>query len=397
MKTIKDTNFKGKRVLVRVDFNVPFDKQGNISDDTRIMEAMPTINKLISDGARVILMAHLGRPKKGGFEPEFTLKPVAKYLSKIIKQDVVFTQSLLGDEVTKLANALQDGQVMLLENIRFYPEETKGNEDFAKQLSLLGDAYVNDAFGAAHREHASTATLAKFFPNDKYFGLLMENEVKNLNKLMNNYEKPFTAVIGGSKISSKIGILESLIDIADNLVIGGGMRYTFYKALGHNVGNSLCEDDKIDTAKALMQKAKDKGVKLYLPEDSIVADDFSENANTKYVPTMDIPDGWEGMDIGEKSIKTYCDVVLSSKTILWNGPMGVFEMKKFADGTFAIAKAVADATQKGAFSAIGGGDSVSAIKESGYADKVSYISTGGGAMLEFLEGKVLPGIKAIAE
>lgn len=397
MKTIKDTNFKGKRVLVRVDFNVPFDKQGNISDDTRIMEAMPTINKLISDGARVILMAHLGRPKKGGFEPEFTLKPVAEYLSKIIKQDVVFTQSLLGDEVTKLANALQDGQVMLLENIRFYPEETKGNEDFAKQLSLLGDAYVNDAFGAAHREHASTATLAKFFPNDKYFGLLMENEVKNLNKLMNNYEKPFTAVIGGSKISSKIGILESLIDIADNLVIGGGMRYTFYKALGHNVGNSLCEDDKIDTAKALMQKAKDKGVKLYLPEDSIVADDFSENANTKYVPTMDIPDGWEGMDIGKKSIKTYCDVVLSSKTILWNGPMGVFEMKKFADGTFAIAKAVADATQKGAFSAIGGGDSVSAIKESGYADKVSYISTGGGAMLEFLEGKVLPGIKAIEE
>lgn len=397
MKTIKDTDFKGKRVLVRVDFNVPFDKQGNISDDTRIMEAMLTINKLISDGARIILMAHLGRPKKGGFEPEFTLKPVAEYLSKIIKQEVVFTQSLLGDEVTKLVNALQDGQVMLLENIRFYPEETKGNEDFAKQLSLLGDAYVNDAFGAAHREHASTATLAKFFPNDKYFGLLMENEVRNLNKLMNNYEKPFTAVIGGSKISSKIGILESLIDIADNLVIGGGMRYTFYKALGHNVGNSLCEDDKIDTAKALMQKAKEKGVKLYLPEDSIVADDFSENANTKYVPTMDIPDGWEGMDIGEKSIKTYCDVVLSSKTILWNGPMGVFEMKTFADGTFAIAKAVADATQKGAFSAIGGGDSVSAIKESGYADKVSYISTGGGAMLEFLEGKVLPGIKAIEE
>lgn len=397
MKTIKDTNFKGKRVLVRVDFNVPFDKQGNISDDTRIMEAMPTINKLMGDGARVILMAHLGRPKKGGFEPEFTLKPVAEYLSKIIKQEVVFTQSLLGEEVTKLANSLQDGQVMLLENIRFYPEETKGNEDFAKQLSLLGDAYVNDAFGAAHREHASTATLAKFFPNDKYFGLLMENEVKNLNKLMNNYEKPFTAVIGGSKISSKIGILESLIDIADNLVIGGGMRYTFYKALGHNVGNSLCEDDKIDTAKALMKKAEEKGVKLYLPEDSIVADDFLESANTKYVPTMDIPDGWEGMDIGEKSIKNYCDVVLSSKTILWNGPMGVFEMKKFADGTFAIAKAVADATQKGAFSAIGGGDSVSAIKESGYADKVSYISTGGGAMLEFLEGKVLPGIKAIEE
>ncbi len=397
MKTIKDTNFKGKRVLVRVDFNVPFDKQGNISDDTRIMEAMPTINKLVKDGAKVILMAHLGRPKKGGFEAEFSLKPVAEYLSKILQQEVVFTQNLLGNEVTQLVNQLKDGQVMLLENIRFYPEETKGDENFAKQLSLLGDAYVNDAFGAAHREHASTATIAKFFPKDKYFGLLMENEVRNLNKLMNNYEKPFTAVIGGSKISSKIGILESLLNIADNLVIGGGMRYTFYKALGHSVGNSICEDDKLDSAKSLMQKAKEKGVKLYLPEDSIVADDFSENANTQYIPNMDIPDGWEGMDIGEKAVKSYCDVVLNSKTILWNGPMGVFEIKKFAKGTMQIAKAVAEATQKGAFSAIGGGDSVSAIKESGYADKVSYISTGGGAMLEFLEGKQLPGIKAIEE
>lgn len=397
MKTVKETNFKGKKVLVRVDFNVPFDKQGNISDDTRIQEALPTINKLIADGASVILMAHLVRPKKGGFEPEFTLKPVAEYLSKLIKQEVVFTQSLLGEEVTNLCKNLKEGQVMLLENIRFYPEETKGDVEFAKQLSLLGNAYVNDAFGAAHREHASTATIAQFFPNDKYFGLLMAREVENLNKLMNNHRKPFTAVIGGSKISSKIGILESLLNIVDNLVIGGGMRYTFYKALGHTVGNSLCEDDKIDVAKNLMAKAEEKGVKLYLPEDSIIADDFSENANTKYVATMDIPDGWEGMDIGEKSVKTYTDVVLNSKTILWNGPMGVFEMKKFADGTNAIAKSVAQATQNGAFSAIGGGDSVDAIKGSGYADQVSYISTGGGAMLEFLEGKTLPGIKAIEE
>lgn len=397
MKTVKETNFKGKKVLVRVDFNVPFDKQGNISDDTRIQEALPTINKLIADGASVILMAHLGRPKKGGFEPEFTLKPVAEYLSKLIKQEVVFTQSLLGEEVTNLCKNLKEGQVMLLENIRFYPEETKGDLEFAKQLSLLGNAYVNDAFGAAHREHASTATIAQFFPNDKYFGLLMAREVENLNKLMNNHQKPFTAVIGGSKISSKIGILESLLNIVDNLVIGGGMRYTFYKALGHTVGNSLCEDDKIDVAKNLMAKAEEKGVKLYLPEDSIIADDFSENANTKYVATMDIPDGWEGMDIGEKSVKTYTDVVLNSKTILWNGPMGVFEMKKFADGTNAIAKSIAQATQNGAFSAIGGGDSVDAIKGSGYADQVSYISTGGGAMLEFLEGKTLPGIKAIEE
>ncbi|MCF0210357.1 MAG: phosphoglycerate kinase [Bacteroidales bacterium] len=395
MKTIQDVNLQGKKVLVRVDFNVPFDKQGNISDDTRIQEALPTINKLIKDGASVILMAHLGRPKKGGFEPEFTLKPVAEYLSKLINQEVVFTQSLLGEEVSNLCKNLKAGQVMLLENIRFYKEETKGDVEFAKQLAALGDAYVNDAFGAAHREHASTATIAQFFPQDKYFGLLMAREVENLNKLMNNHEKPFTAVIGGSKISSKIGILESLLNIVDNLVIGGGMRYTFYKALGHSIGDSLCEDDKIDVAKSLMQKAKEQGVKLYLPEDSIIADDFSENANIKYVDTMDIPEKWQGMDIGEKSVKTYCDVVLSSKTILWNGPMGVFEMKKFAAGTNAIAKAVAEATDKGAFSAIGGGDSVDAIKGSGYSDRVSYISTGGGAMLEFLEGKVLPGIKAI--
>lgn len=397
MKTIQDTNLKGKKVLVRVDFNVPFDKQGNIADDTRIREALPTINKLVSDGASVILMAHLGRPKKGGFEAEFSLKPVAEYLSKLINQEVVFTQSLLGSEVENLCKNLREGQVMLLENIRFYPEETKGDKDFAQKLALLGDAYVNDAFGAAHREHSSTATIAQFFPNDKYFGLLMAREVENLNKLMKEHSKPFTAVIGGSKISSKIGVLESLLNIVDNLVIGGGMRYTFYKALGYNVGDSLCEDDKIDVAKSLMNKAKEKGVNLYLPEDSIIADDFSEDANTKYVPEMNIPDGWQGMDIGEKSINKYCEVVLNSKTILWNGPMGVFEMKKFAVGTNAIAKAVAQATEKGAFSAIGGGDSVDAIKESGYADKVSYISTGGGAMLEFLEGKVLPGIKAIEQ
>ncbi|MBP3253807.1 MAG: phosphoglycerate kinase [Bacteroidales bacterium] len=396
MRTIKNVNFNGKKVLVRVDFNVPFDKQGNISDDTRIREALPTINKLVSDGASVILMAHLGRPKKGGFEAEFTLKPVAEYLSKLLGKQVVFTQELLGKEVSDLASSLKKGDVMLLENIRFYPEETKGGEELAKQLSLLGDAYVNDAFGAAHREHSSTAVIAKYFPNDKYFGLLMENEVVNLNKLMNNAEHPFTAVIGGSKISSKIGILESLLDKADNLVIGGGMRYTFYKALGHTIGNSLCEDDKIQTAQLLMQKAEEKGVNLYLPCDSVVAKEFSNEAETMYIDSMDIPDGWEGMDIGEKSIKQYCEVVLQSKTILWNGPMGVFEFPAFAKATNEIAKAVAKATvDNRAFSAIGGGDSVAAINQSGFADKVSYISTGGGAMLEFLEGKTLPGIAAI--
>lgn len=397
MKTINNVNFEGKRVLVRVDFNVPFDKEGKINDDTRIREALPTIEKLIKDGAKVILIAHLGRPKKGGFESALSLKPVAEYLSKLIGQEVVFTQELFGEKVSCLCNKLDNGQVMLLENIRFYPEETKGEENFAKKLAELGEAYVNDAFGAAHREHASTATIAKFFPKDKYFGLLMENEIENLHKLMNKHQSPFTAVIGGSKISSKIGILESLLNVVDNLVIGGGMRYTFYKAMGHCVGNSLCEDDKIETALALMEKAKQKGVTIYLPEDSIVADSFGENPQTKYIDSMDIPQGWEGMDIGEKSVKTYCEVVSKSKTILWNGPMGVFEFKKFAEGTFAIAKAVAMATQNGAFSAVGGGDSVSAVKDSGYADKISYISTGGGAMLEFIEGKILPGIKAIED
>ena len=398
MKTIRDVNFKGRKVLVRVDFNVPLDSNKNITDDTRIREAMPTINKLLSDGARIILIAHLGRPKKGGFEPELTLKPVAEYLSKIMGKEVKFTQSLLGEEVTKMASSLQDGEVMLLENIRFYPEETKGGLELAKQLALLGDCYVNDAFGAAHREHSSTAVIAKFFPKDKYFGLLMENEVKNLKKLVNSSEHPFTAVIGGSKISSKIGILESLLNIVDNLVIGGGMRYTFYKALGHTVGESICEDDKVEMAKSLMVKAKEKGVKLYLPQDSIVTNDFANDAKSRYIDGMDIPDGWQGMDIGPKSVKTYIEVILKSKTILWNGPMGVFEFPNFAEATNAIAKAVAEATQNnGAFSAIGGGDSVAAINKSGFADKVSYISTGGGAMLEFLEGKVLPGIKAIED
>lgn len=398
MKTIKDVNFKGKKVLVRVDFNVPFDSQKRITDDTRIREALPTINKLTKDGAKVILMAHLGRPKKGGFESDLTLKPVADYLSKKINQEVVFTQSLLGDEVTKLCNNLKDGQVMLLENIRFYPEETKGDENFAKQLSLLGDAYVNDAFGACHREHASTATIAKYFPNDKYFGLLMENEIVNLTKLMTNPSKPFTAVIGGSKISTKIDVLKNLLNIVDNLIIGGGMTYTFRKAQGQKIGDSICEDDKMDVALELLHLAKQKNVNVYLPEDRVIADDFSNNANIQRTKIDEIPNGWQGMDIGEKTIKLYSDVVLKSKTILWNGPMGVFEMENFAKGTNAIAKAVADATEhNGAFSAIGGGDSVAAIDQSGYADKISYISTGGGAMLEYLEGKTLPGIKAIMD
>ncbi|MBO6117856.1 MAG: phosphoglycerate kinase [Bacteroidales bacterium] len=398
MNTIENVNFKGKRVLVRVDFNVPKDKDGNISDDTRIREALPTINKLINDGAKVILMAHFGRPKKGGFEEEFSLKPVAQYLSNLLNKEVVFTQELLGDKVYDLADNLKDGDVMLLENIRFYPGETKGDEHLAKQLAQLGDAYVNDAFGAAHRKHSSTAVIAKFFPHAKYFGLLMQQEVENLNKLLGDVERPFTAIIGGSKVSSKMDILLSLCDKVDYLLIGGGMRYTFAKGNGHKIGESICEDDKMEAASKVIYTAKAKGVNIDLTHDNIIADSFSNDAKIKYIPDMEVPDGWMAMDIGEKTIAMYEAIIRKSKTILWNGPMGVFEFPNFAKGTQAIAKAVADATvNNGAFSAVGGGDSVAAIKQAGYADKVSYISTGGGAMLEFIEGKTLPGIAAIEE
>ena len=398
MKSIKDINFKGRKVLLRVDFNVPVDDNKHITDDTRMVESLPTIKKLLADGAAIIIMAHFGRPKKGGFEPEFTLEPVAKHLEELIGRPVKFTQELLGSGVPEqMAADLKDGDVMLLENIRFYPEETKGGEGLARQLSELGNCYINDAFGAAHREHSSTAVIAKFFPNDKYFGFLMENEVRNLEKLMQNPPRPFTAIIGGSKVSSKIGILENLIDKVDNMIIIGGMRYTFTKALGGKIGNSICEDDKLDLARDLMRRMDEKGVKYYLPVDSVIGDKFGNDANTQIVPSGEVPDGWESMDCGPESCKAIRDIVMNSKTILWNGPAGVFELSTFAKGTHAIANYVAEACKQGAFAAVGGGDSVAAVKQMGIADKMSYVSTGGGAMLEYLEGKVLPGIKAIQD
>ncbi len=398
MKSIKDINFAGKKVLLRVDFNVPMNDQKQITDDTRMRESMPTIEKLLKDGAAIIIMAHFGRPKKGGFEPELTLEPVAKYLETLVGRPVKFTQQLLGSGVPEqMAKELKGGEVMLLENIRFYPEETKGGEDLARQLAALGDCYINDAFGAAHREHSSTAVIAKFFPNDKYFGFLMENEVRNLEKLMQNPPRPFTAIIGGSKVSSKIGILENLIDKVDQMIIIGGMRYTFTKALGGKIGNSICEDDKLVLARDLMRRMDEKGVKYYLPVDSVIGDKFGNDANTQIVPSGEVPDGWESMDCGPESCKAIHDIIMASKTILWNGPAGVFELETFAKGTNHIAKSVAEACKQGCFAAVGGGDSVAAVKQMHLADQMSYVSTGGGAMLEYLEGKVLPGIKAIQD
>ena len=398
MKSIKEVNFKGRKVLLRVDFNVPVDDNKNITDDTRMKESMPTINKLLTDGASIIIMAHFGRPKKGGFEPELTLAPVAKHLEELTGRPVKFTQALLGSgEPEALAASLKEGEILLLENIRFYPGETKGDVQLAEQLSKLGDCYINDAFGAAHREHSSTAVIARFFPNDKYFGFLMENEVRNLEKLMQNPPRPFTAIIGGSKVSSKIGILENLLDKVDNMIIIGGMRYTFTKALGGKIGNSICEDDKLDLARELMRRMDEKGVKYYLPVDSVIGDKFGNDANTQIVPSGEVPDGWESMDCGPESCKAIRDIIMGSKTILWNGPAGVFELSTFAQGTKHIAQSVADACKQGCFAAVGGGDSVAAVKQMNLADQMSYVSTGGGAMLEYLEGKVLPGIKAIQD
>ena len=398
MKSIKDISFAGKKVLLRVDFNVPMNDKKEITDDTRMRESMPTIEKLLRDGAAVIIMAHFGRPKKGGYEEEFTLAPVAKHLETMLDRPVRFTHELLGSgKPEQMAKELKGGEVMLLENIRFYPEETKGGEELARQLAALGDCYINDAFGAAHREHSSTAVIARFFPNDKYFGFLMENEVRNLEKLMQNPPRPFTAIIGGSKVSSKIGILENLIDKVDNMIIIGGMRYTFTKSLGGKIGNSICEDDKLDLARDLMRRMDEKGVRYYLPVDSVIGDKFGNDANTQIVPSGEVPDGWESMDCGPESCRAIRDIIMASKTILWNGPAGVFELETFAKGTNHIAQSVADACKQGCFAAVGGGDSVAAVKQMHLADQMSYVSTGGGAMLEYLEGKVLPGIKAIQE
>jgi phosphoglycerate kinase len=396
MKTIDQINFSGKKALIRVDFNVPLDEAYNITDDNRITAALPTIKKILKDGGSVILMSHLGRPKDGPTE-KYSLKHVVKHLSDLLGQPVDFANDCIGEEAINKSQALKDGQVLLLENLRFYKEEEKGDKAFAEKLSKLGDIYVNDAFGTAHRAHASTAIIAQFFADAKYFGYVMGAELANAEKILNHAEKPFTAIMGGSKVSDKIELIEKLLDKVDNLIIGGGMAYTFAKANGGTIGTSLVELDKLDLALSLVQKAKDKGVNLLLPVDNVIADDFNNNANTNTAKTGQIPDGWMGLDIGPETVKLFSKVVAESKTILWNGPMGVFEMEKFLVGTKAIADAVVEATKKGAFSLIGGGDSAAAVSKFGLTEDVSYVSTGGGALLEYMEGKELPGVKAINE
>ncbi|MBT3417473.1 MAG: phosphoglycerate kinase [Flavobacteriales bacterium] len=393
MKNINEVSFIGKRVMVRVDFNVPLDENFNITDNSRISAALPTINKLISDGAKVILMSHLGRPK--GEEEKFSLKHIVNHLSELLNISVSFSENCIGEKTKREVKNLQNGEVLLLENLRFHPEEKKGDLKFSKQLSELADVYVNDAFGTAHRAHSSTAIIAQFFPNNKYFGLLLKNEIDSLEKALRDPKKPFTAIIGGAKISGKIDVITSLLNKVDNLIIGGGMAYTFAKAMGGNIGNSLVENDKVDLAKSIIKKAKEVGVNLLLPTDSVNADDFNSNANITNSKITNVPNGFMGLDIGEESIQLFSDVIQNSKTIIWNGPMGVFEMSDFEKGTKMIGEAICKSTENGAFSLIGGGDSVSAIKKFKMEDKVSYISTGGGAMLEYLEGKELPGVMAI--
>ena len=396
MSKFSNHNFANEKALIRVDFNVPLDKKTfEITDDTRMCAAIPTIKKILNDGGSVILMSHLGRPKEGPQE-KYSLKHLIKHLSELLGKEVLFANDCIGQEAIDKAAALKPGQVLLLENLRFYKEEEKGDEAFAEKLSKLGDVYVNDAFGTAHRAHASTAVIAKFFSDSKkMFGLLMEGEVASAEKILHKSEKPFVAIIGGAKVSDKILIIENLLERATDIIIGGGMAYTFFKAEGGKIGSSLCEDDRLDTARKLLEKAASKGVCIHLPADSIIANKFAADAETSGALSNDIPDGWMGLDIGQMAIDTFTKVIHDSKTILWNGPMGVFEIEKFQRGTKCIAKAVAEATQKGAFSLVGGGDSVAAVNQFGYADKVSYVSTGGGAMLEYFEGKELPGIAAI--
>jgi phosphoglycerate kinase len=394
MKNFKDFNFNGKKALIRVDFNVPLDENYHITDPSRIDAAIPTINKILKDGGSVILMSHLGRPKEGPTE-KYSLKHLLPYLNKTLGIPVKFANDCIGDEAKELAAGLKGGDVLLLENLRFYKQEEKGDEEFAAKLARLGDVYVNDAFGTAHRAHASTAIIAKFFPEYKMFGYIMENEVKSIDRVLKNTERPFTAILGGAKVSGKIEIINNLIDKVDNLLIGGGMMFTFIKALGGEVGSSLVEDDLLQLARDTSDKAEANNVKIYIPQDANLANAFANDAERMESGSTNIPAGWMGLDIGPKAIQAYREVILNSKTILWNGPMGVFEMPNFEDGTKAIAEAVAEATQNGAFSLIGGGDSVAAINKYKLKDKVSYVSTGGGAMLEYIEGKELPGVKAI--
>ena len=389
-------NFVGKRAIIRVDFNVPLDKDFNVTDDSRIRAAIPTIKKVLTDGGSVILMSHLGRPKEGP-EEKFSLKHIISTLKKHLGVDILFAPDCVGKIAFDMASNLKPGQVLLLENLRFYKEETKGDEAFAQKLSTLADVYINDAFGTAHRAHASTTIIAKFFTKNKMFGYLIESELKGLNKVLHNPQKPYTAILGGAKVSTKITIIENLLDKVDNLVIGGGMMFTFIKAQGGKIGGSMVEDDKLEMALDILAKAKQKGVTIYLPIDAVIANSFSNDADVQVVDANVIPENWLGLDVGPKSVAYFAKVIESSKTILWNGPMGVFEMPKFAEGTMGVAKSMSVATKKGAFSLVGGGDSVAAINSLGLANEVSYVSTGGGALLEYLEHGDLPGIKAVRE
>jgi phosphoglycerate kinase len=395
MKTIDNFNFKDKKALIRVDFNVPVNENFEVTDVTRIEAAKPTISKILNDGGSAILMTHFGRPK--GKDDKYSLSHIVKKVSEILGVPVHFAADCIGEVAEKAAKELKAGEVLLLENVRFYPEEEKGNEEFAGKLAKLGDIYVNDAFGTAHRAHASTTILAKFFPTAKCFGYLLAKEIESIEKVMKTGEKPVTAILGGSKVSSKITIIENILPKVNNLIIGGGMAYTFIKALGGKIGKSICENDKLDLALEILDKAKKLGVEVYLPIDVVVGKEFDNNTETQIVKANNIPDDWEGLDSGTETLQNNKQVLLNSKTILWNGPVGVFEMPNFAKGTIAIGEYVAEATKNGAFSLVGGGDSVAAVKQFGFEDRVSYVSTGGGAMLESLEGKILPGIQAIYE
>ncbi|RNC88481.1 MAG: phosphoglycerate kinase [Winogradskyella sp.] len=395
MKTINDFNFKNKRALIRVDFNVPLDDSFNVTDDTRIQSAKPTITKILEDGGSCVLMSHLGRPK--GVQSEFSLKHIVNNVEDIIGVKVAFADNCVGEATESLAENLKPGQVLLLENLRFHEEEKKGDQGFSEQLSRLGDIYINDAFGTAHRAHASTTVVAQFFENTKCFGHLLAQEIDSIKKVMETGEKPVLAVLGGAKVSSKITIIENILDKVDHLIIGGGMTFTFIKAQGGNIGDSICEDDKMELALDILKQAKAKNVSIHLPIDVLAADAFSNDANTEVMDVMQIKDGWQGLDAGPKSKANFHDVVMKCKTILWNGPLGVFEMENFSNGTIELGNSIAGATSNGAFSLVGGGDSVAAVKQFGFKDKVSYVSTGGGAMLESLEGKTLPGIAAILD
>ncbi len=397
MQTIEKYNFSGKKALIRVDFNVPLDENFNITDDTRMTAALPTIRQVIDNGGSAIIMSHLGRPKKGP-EDKFSMKHLVPHLSTLLGGiEIKIAPDCVGAATKNIADSLKPGEVLVLENLRFHPEEEGGDAAFAKELAANGDCWINDAFGTAHRAHASTAVIAQYFPNDKLFGYLVDSEVKSLDKVLKAPKRPFTAIMGGSKVSSKITIIENLLNSVDNLIIGGGMTYTFMKAQGGKIGRSLCEDEYLGLALEILDKAEKKGVKIILAVDTVEADDFSETANSRVVPSKNISDGWEGLDVGPETIAIFKKVISESNTILWNGPVGVFEMDKFATGTRAIGDAIVEATSKGAFSLVGGGDSVAAVNKFGIADQVSYISTAGGAMLEYLEGKVLPGIAAVLD